>query len=307
MGNISELLPMPDVAHSRLVDFIPLSIAGLHKATALEPDDRHLLMDNLISGAVGEQMEHPAQPSAGYVITWNKIIGAIQKKIDSINDTRALLSSKGKEGAARRWNREQSTEGQNGGHGEAIGGPWGGHGEAMGGPWGEMANQDSDIDREYENEFNKERATKLNSIHSQPHSVQEVLSFANSPKNHWNVTQDEAKQWFKMNDDNQWIDYKTKQPISNWQGLLKRWLLAERRKEHDKIWADREERLREKATDYGIDAELDRQWYDAMKKLAALRPRNYESLQEDIRAYEDHYAAKQRGADGYGQQGRKDK
>ena len=295
-----ELLPMPDVPNSMLSEFIPLSIAGLHKATALSPEDRHILMDNLTFGATGEQIEHPESPSIGYIITWNKIIGAIQEKMDSMKDTRALLSSKGKEGAAKRWNREQATDGTKGGHGEAIGGFKGG-----------IANQDSDsdIDKEYENEFNNTRETKLNSIQSSSHpqSVQEVMAFANSSKNQWNVTQEEAAQWFEMNDDNQWTDYKTKQPIRNWQGLLKRWLLAERRKEHDKIWADREERLREKATDYGIDAELDRQWYDAMRQLAALKPRNYEALQEDIIAYEDHYKPNQEGADDQGRRGRKDK
>jgi hypothetical protein len=133
--------------------------------------------------------------------------------------------------------------------------------------------------------------SNLNSLQSisRPNSVREVLDFSNSQKNQWNVTKDEAERWFTMNDDNGWIDYSTHEPIRNWHGLLKRWLLAERKKTYDKVWSDREARLHEKATDYGIDAELDRQWYNAIKQLAALKPSNLAVLTDDMQAYENHY------------------
>ena len=100
MNTSSELLPFPDMSN---LDYVPRCREGIQRLIALSDDERHTLQDNLDNGSVGEPIVHSENPSRGYVLTWNKIVGFIQEKVDGLKNDHEFFKVQGHIGAMKRW------------------------------------------------------------------------------------------------------------------------------------------------------------------------------------------------------------
>ena len=285
MSNI-PLLPMPDIQHSRLFEFVPLSREGLGNAVTLEDDERHLLMDNLLDGCDGcEPIKHPANPSKGYVRAWNKIISMITEKAEGKQAEHELFKESGKKGAAIREANKRKREKE--------GGLKGGIREIQANIESD-SDKESDSDRESDSEENNEYESESNSSshnlesssysYSQPNdgqdaqqpiplpnSVKEVMDVANGKG--WNVSEAEASEWFYTNiENNKGHHGKTGQPFDNWLGAFHNHLLKQRETTVQNTWGERVHAFKseDKANTFGDDAELDARYYEAAKQVLCL-------------------------------------